>query len=306
MKVKQIIPTIMIAGLLAFAACDYVSNPRNKISTTTGGSTTGGIDPNQGSTERNVLIEDYTGHHCGNCPRGARTVFAAVQASGKEKKAVMISIHSGLFASTGNFGGHPYSTDFRTPAGEAYAAAFDASFNPFFTSNHKNNPPNGLYFAPDEFNIALDSSKVGTPSDFRIDLIPEYNTTTRVLSGKVRVNALKNLTGGTYKLIVLLAEDSIIAAQLDDDHLPSTYVPDYVHRHVLRGAVTDIWGSPIFAVNTTLPAGTKDSLNIGSFSFSVPSAYHEEHCHVIAYIYNADLASPTKYEVYQVEERKIK
>ena len=110
---------------------------------------------------------------------------------------------------------------------------------------------------------------------------------------------------GTYKLMVVLTEDSIVKPQTDYSKPPGQQdVLNYVHRHVLRGALTSTsWGD---SLTTNVAAG--DSIT-KSINYTLPATFpatngiapNENLCYVIAYIYNA-----ATYEVVQVEEQKIK
>ena len=108
---------------------------------------------------------------------------------------------------------------------------------------------------------------------------------------------------GTYKLVVLLTEDSIIAEQVDySKPTGSQFITNYEFNHVLRGAINSTWGDAIF----TTSANLNDSVVKSYTNYIINSNYRAGKCHVVAYVYDADAASPTHYEVYQAEEQKVK
>jgi hypothetical protein len=91
-----------------------------------------------------------------------------------------------------------------------------------------------------------------------------------------------------------LIEDSLIDWQLWYFHSPE-YVPDYVHRHVLRQAVNGSFGPTIAEGNIT--AG---QTVVSGYSFTLNSDYIAEHCKIIAFLYDAN-----GYRVIQVEEADV-
>ena len=56
---------------------------------------------------KKILLEDYTGHKCGNCPRAAEKAEELKEIYGDQ--LIPIAIHAGFFAS--DFGGN-FTTDF--------------------------------------------------------------------------------------------------------------------------------------------------------------------------------------------------
>ena len=82
----------------------------------------------------------------------------------------------------------------------------------------------------------------------------------------------------------------------------SQFVPNYKFDHILRGAINSSWGDAIFASGGL----ANDSVVKSYKSFALKSNYKPYKCHVIAYVYDAAAASPTYYEVLQVEEEKVK
>ena len=291
---------------VSLSACDYVSNPYlpKTITTIDSGYATG-----KGDETRHVLIEDYTGHKCDNCPQAARDLLAQINAKGLTNKAIVIGIHSGSFANTVASGGEQFPTDMRTADGTIYDNTFGISKigNPNFTFNRKINGANGSRaFGSGDFGSGFDTSQVGKPADFRIDMLTTYNASNRTIEGRVKATALKALSGGLYKIIILLIEDSVIAEQLDKHNIPGqNYYPNYVHRHVLRGAINTTWGTPVYLGKTALILN--DTASVAVSGFTVDNKFNDKHCYVVAYIYNANTSVPDKqYEVFQVEERKLK
>jgi hypothetical protein len=281
--------------LFAFYSCDYVSNPYAPQTTGTTG-TTGGA-----AVVRKIFVEDYTGHKCDNCPRAARTAHD-LKDQYYQDNMVIVSIHAGSFAYTTPLAtGEQFPTDMRCPTGNTYYnnTDFSVGFNPFFMVNRKDVPTANNYVSETALSSSFAAANSLAP-DFKMEITNNYTSATRNLNTKVKVTAL-NALSGTYKLVILLTEDSVIAEQLDKYVTPN-YVPNYVHRDVLRGAINSDWGSQVFS--SVISVNAMDSVIVPSFAIN--SAYNENHCAVVAYIYDANSASPRYYEVMQAEEVRIK
>ena len=80
--------------------------------------------------QRNAVLEEWTGIHCGYCPTGHAAVQAAID--NNPGRVVALNIHSGGYAVPG--AGEP---DYRTPEGTIHDAAFPISGYPSSTLNRR-------------------------------------------------------------------------------------------------------------------------------------------------------------------------
>lgn len=291
---------ILAVLALAFQSCDYVGNPHETI--TDGG---GGTDSTVHT--RRVLVEDYTGHKCPNCPQAA--LVAEALDSTYDDKVVIVALHaSGVFATPTTPAGAPagsYLVDYRTAAGNAYNSSTYFNFSAY---------PNGMinrrYYTPSTTTHIIPhtswasevASLLALPAVADLTITNTYNSTTRSLSiNTVSEFVSDTLLSGTYKLIVMITQDSIVDWQENG----TTHVPDYLHMHVLRDNVNGTWGDTL--VTGSFAAHTQVTKN---YVYTLPSAYpttgtntsvcDENHCHVVAFIYNT-----ANYEVIQAAEAKV-
>ncbi len=102
--ISQIVALIVV--IIIIVSCDYVQDANPPIEPTAG--------PVDNTIYKKVLVEDYTGHKCGNCPAAAE-VLTALE-SQYPGKIVPLAIHAGFFAAVSA----AYPTDFRNAAGNAY------------------------------------------------------------------------------------------------------------------------------------------------------------------------------------------
>ena len=78
-------------ALAAVASCDYIDEPfRNP----NGGGSTEANGDTVLQTERAVLVEDFTGHQCKNCPKASK-VLKQLDSLYGSAKVIGLAIHAG-------------------------------------------------------------------------------------------------------------------------------------------------------------------------------------------------------------------
>ncbi|MBC7694255.1 MAG: Omp28 family outer membrane lipoprotein [Burkholderiales bacterium] len=298
---SQIIILLFIIGMIV--SCDFVqdANPPLEPTTSAGPATNTYISDsttNSDPTLRKALVEDYTGHKCGNCPTAADVLKSLeVQYPGK---IVPLAIHAGFFA---NINTTTYPTDFRNTAGNTYDTKFGIS-----TAGNPNGLVNRVGYGSGGFIKAYStwggevSTQISQVPKFQLLIKYKYDVGSLKLDADVKIKSLAN-NSGSYKVVLLLTEDSIIAEQLDY-RLPSgsQLISNYEFSHVLRGAINSEWGSSAFTAGAALNGAETVSIS----NYQINTSYKRAKCHILAYIYDSDPASPTYYEVLQVEELKLK
>jgi hypothetical protein len=280
---------LVIASLaLAAVGCDQIEPPyRSGTKVDTSG---------QGNkTVQKVLIEDFTGYRCGNCPA------AADIAKQLEKiypgRVYVLAIHSGqTFAAPR---GSLYKRDFRTPEGEEL-------FNTFLGAT--GGQPNGMInratagaskiISPGGWGNELTTQLAKEPAA-KITVETAFSNTDSLLTVTVNITYLK--TGNPeHHLALYLSEDSILHPQVDyrlsaqgkdDDDT------NYVHMHMLRASIGQFgtWGESIGeqAANASLK-------KTYTLSFK-GKAWKPEHCHALAILHDKKAG-----DIIQVEQAHVK
>jgi len=204
----------------------------------------------------------------------------------------LISIHAGELAEPDPYG--TWSYDFRTNTGDSIYKDFKiGDAIPKGLISRTNWGTTNFVLDPGNWGSRIETIKNDIPKA-SIKIINIYEQTVRNLNSIILYKALTDLTG-TYKLCVYLTEDSIIKPQ----KIPSGTNNSYPHRHVLRGALNSTWGDIIFSGNT--PANETDMESYSMTLKSGTDAWNENHCYVVAFIYDA-----ATYEIIQVEEKRVK
>lgn len=290
---------IIIIYIIATATgCDKIEGPYSDVNTnpvvvdTTDTITNTIYDTISGTIydlQRNVLLEDYTGHKCQGCPAAhdeAGTIQSVIG-----KKLSIIAVHVGYWANTNPSGSFTYDFETQT-AVELYPDMLPGS-QPFPTGtvNRAMNGSNRVVNYPD-WGAKVDEL-LQPAADASMRVVTSFNATTRVITADVRTTFLDNLTGD-YSLAVYFTEDSIVNWQAFPS--PQGNNPDYLHRHVLRGALTTTYGN-VVATNPVYA----QQINTNFVGSPIAADIDLSHVHVLAILTN----TATK-EVVQVEEVQLR
>ncbi len=241
---------------------------------------------------RKVLVEDYTGHRCGECPRAAEIASSLINTY--DEQVVVVAVHVGGFAEPQNFVDSSYAADYRTTVGNELNSFFgnDASGLPNGMVNRK--PQSGSPILSYNSWTSVVTSELALAPQADIYIKPQYDEDNATACADVKVEFLSDLSG-EYKLCVFLTEDSIISWQKDYSLNPSN-VPDYVHRHMLCASFNGTWGELVGA--TPISNGSSD---IKRYSLALNSAWKADHLHVVAFVYNA-----SSNEIIQAQEVSLR
>lgn len=266
MKNVPFIAVLVFVGILA--SCDRVENPvvvsasrlnwdlfPDGDSTDYDWPTTPWAQNN--NTFQNVLIEDYTGHTCTNCPAAA--IIAKDIEDANPGRVFVASVH----ASTSGGFQEPrlpeFSTDFRTGAGNEYANTLGIIFNPAGTINRVLDGSNYYHFS-NTWDNATTAELSNTPKA-NLQLQYNYFPSTRGLFIHTETEALEALSG-QFNLVIYLVRNTVVAPQEE----PGNTVEEYDHHSVLTDNVNGTWGTTVFDGS----AAQGDKV-YNDFSYAVPN-----------------------------------
>jgi hypothetical protein len=284
---KKIISILALFALAAFVfqACDKIEEPYLRNS--------GGHEPGDTTViaVRKVLLEDYTGHKCVNCP-GAGFVAHDLKEQ-YEEQLVVVAVHAGFFAQPNSSG--LYTADFRTDAGNEYFDFFQIIANPNGMVNRVGEGQDRV-LGETQWPSAVGAEVAKEPVS-TIEITGDYNEGTKVLSTSLTIKFLSNLPG-KYRVCAMITEDSIIAPQMNNDPSigPSPDWEDFVHMHMLRGNINGTWGNSI--TDETIISGAEYTVECANYAFS--DTWDDQHCNIVAFVFNEET-----FEVIQAEEVKL-
>lgn len=209
-----------LLALLLLVGCDAVERPDRWRE-----------DPAPIVPRRNVLLVDFTGQRCSNCPAAA-DLLRSLTAGPAGARIIAVSVHGGALA---------LSTD-ASPRGlagpDARRLTDEARVNSW-PQGTVDRPVGGTLLRPSAWNAAL-AERLALAADAdaaaQQSLVADAHVAlaTRTLSYTLRPRHLTDAAGQadaeTY-LHLWLVEDSITAPQTLAD---GTERADYLHRHVLR------------------------------------------------------------------------
>ena len=275
---------LVLAAFLAIAlvGCDIVDNPIQE-----GG---GGPIDTTDNIKQNVLLEDYTGHLCGNCPEAADVAHDIQKLYGKDR-VVVIGVHSGPFARVSM---PDYPTDWKSPEGIQLDASFGISRagNPNGLVNRSER--NGKFilsqndWAPAVTSLLTNEPVMGISADV------SWDEGSRTVTANVDLTYIKNGALDHY-LCGYVIENGLIGDQLDYRVSPS-HVEDFEFEHVLRASMNGTWGEPVST--DALPAAGQTIEKQLSYTFPSDKDWKPENCELVFFVHRHQ--NPDTKEVVQV------
>lgn len=287
---------IIYAVIIFFSisACDdidngIITNFGKEISSNTPTDTTSAEDTIEVRV-RKVLVEDFTGHQCPNCPKAAVEIKNLEALYGE--KVVPMALHvSTIFAEPVP---PTFPADYRTSEGNEIDDFFNISAAglPKGMINRRGYPTNNI--SPYLSWSSEVSNIINTPLDAWISMKNTYNESLNKVTTDLKID-FENTINDEVKLCVFLIQDSIISPQKDVS-ASGGKILDYVHMHMLRKGLTPAFGDLIATnPNTGTPEVKK------SYSLVLQPDWKAEHCKIIAYIYKV-----SNYEIIQAQEKHVK
>jgi hypothetical protein len=259
---KTSIITIMAALLIALVGCDKIDpdNTLKPVNPTGGGDVEGG--------NKTVLIKDFTGARCVNCPAAAETAHALQHQLGEDRVFVM-SVHAGGLAQpAGQF------PDFLTEEGTAWYNNHDS--NPLFSvDNVSLTDGNTLYVDQIDAPVA---AALAEEQSFEIEPTVAFDETSRDLTVNVSLVSLVQQSG-QFNVTVCLVEDNIIGWQITPEGINREYVFRNVFRGTLNGANGEMVSDGDLAPQAELACSCTGTLS---------PDFNADECYVLAYVSGAN------------------
>lgn len=211
---------------------------------------------------RTVLIEDFTGQQCPNCPT-ATDIIHELQEEYGDTSIIAVGIHSGP---TG-FKGHGNYIGLATDLGDLYYYHYGVSYQPCGMINR-----HGLVNY-DTWR-SLVRSALEEKATLDLDLTCNYDEAD---NNRVDIDIDAYGTDGTTtgRLQLWVLEDSITAVQI----MPTGATElNYVHNHVLRDAPNGEWGNEF-----TIAEGEKKRVH---HEYRLNTAWKARNISIVAFVYN--------------------
>jgi hypothetical protein len=214
------------------------------------------------TANRAVLIEDFTGQQCVNCPTAADTIHSLQQRYG-DSVVIAVAIHGGAMSVKPN-PAKPKVVGLATDLGDYYHNHWKVETWPMGMVSRGN----VSRFAEWEAQVREEIQKKAPVN---------LSATFTDKDGKVTVETTyMGAIGHTdAKLQVWVVEDSITAIQKMPD---GSYNSQYIHRHVFRGAVNGDWGTDI-----SIDEGEKKT---DKFDVTIDDTWNRKQLSAVVFVYN--------------------
>lgn len=236
----------LLALLPLLAACDHIGSGDELIYVP------------QPPAKRVVLLEDYTGQMCVNCPKGSEVIESLLEAY--PDNLIAVGIHGGPLG----FKGNSRTLGLATELGDEYYNHWKLEYQPVGLVNRHGAVNYTGWIEAVEAELLKDSYvEMALSAELQDDQIQI-------------VVSEQSLRGGYHgKVQVWVLEDGITAPQKMPDGSTN---PVYVHQHVLRAAVNGLWG---------------DDLQVGegmtkeqTYQATVDASWNKANLSVVAFVYN--------------------
>lgn len=182
-------------------------------------------------TKKNVLIEDFTGIYCPNCPSGHQMMEDLMY--NHPGKINCMSIHWGSYARP-----HASDPDFRTEDGTVIADFFSPGFFPSGVVNRQEYEGEIVLGRGDWGTAARYVTHEDAPVNIYAHSI--YNKVSNTVEVDVELCYTSEVAPSSSSLNIALTQSNIMAVQ-EGPGITGLYQ----HNHVLRDYITPVWGDAI-------------------------------------------------------------
>lgn len=257
--------------------------------------------------ERYVLMEEYTGHVCANCPGAAKEIQRIINNFYGEK-FIPVSIHAteSFAAPKPNYPNAPegsFLTDHR-----ADPESYDYEAESFFGATL--GLPRGIVcrtatgLTQDKWRQAAEDI-FNNPGETisNINITNFYDDSSKTYQVRIIIEWLVDYdlswlatNSSSLYLSIFLTEDNVVDWQLDNESTPP-YIENYIHRHMFREAINGSFGEELDLAD----AGEVTTLTYTRNFDPDQIGIDPENSNIIAFIYK----SKPEWEVLQVNEAHL-
>lgn len=236
---------------------------------------------------RKVLIEEFTGVGCVNCPAGSKEIENLL--ARYPNNLIAISIHAGFFSK-------PYTNsvyDFRTDDADDLVGTYfggEPFAYPSATINRQKTNTGSFYVTLQSW-PGLIQEEIDEDVQVSLAMDHTYNEGSREMSLTVTIDPEETISND-LRISVLVTESGVVDYQLLPD--PDGWTSDYKHKHILREIITPFDGD-IVSGQELIPGAPVER----TFTYTLPTDWNAEECTVVALVHKN---TPTSKEVLNAEE----
>ena len=218
--------------------------------------------------KKNVLIEDFTGQRCSNCPLAAEEL-KSIQAAFGPEHVIAVAIHGGAL---GVSEADRPTIGLANEQGEQLYTHWGVTDQPIGLVDRTE----GLQSFTNWFGLAVKRLIMEPKAELTLQQ-PDYDPATRTLNLQVAATSRENLEA---RLQLWLTESNLVRLQTMPAEWGGGNNKEYVHNHVFRTAVNDLMGDEL-----PLQAGQPHTLG---YTCTLNEGWLPENMAVLAILYNED------------------
>ena len=234
---------IFLAAIPFFISCDNIGEDERYI-------TVEGV-----KAERRVLLQEFTGQRCVNCPAAHQVIEKLEEQYGED--LIVVSIHAGQF-------GIKAPAGLMQVEGDEYASRWNVTTYPCGVIDMT-----GGVLNSDSWATAI-RNDLEKPTDLEID-IEAYVIDNNSINITTNMAASESVAGS---MILWVVENGIVTLQLDGEVTRT----DYVHNNVFRACVNGVWGQPV-------KIAPREEFTVNS-SIAIDSKWNLDNIYIVGYVYN--------------------
>lgn len=258
---KYLYPLLLLP---LFASCDQVDkNDRY-------------IEVEEIQVTRRVLLEEFTGQRCVNCPAAHAVIEKLEEQYGDD--LIVVSIHAGSFGIKSPYG-------LMQEEGDAYASRWDVTTYPSGVVDRT-----GGVLNSDTWATAI-RTEAGKDTDLGIELDAELSSDGKTIYVSTSLLCSENLDASLQLWVV---ENGIVTLQIDGEET----LTDYVHNNVFRACVNGLWGQEI-SLSANLSQKFDNSIEVFSDPNYPTASWNTDKLYIVGFVYDNN-------GVIQVNKTKVK
>lgn len=262
---KKIFLFSTIVASMALVSCDNIA-PDDRY-----------IEVEVNKSEKVVLLEDYTGMQCVNCPEAASIIDNIHHTFGENFIAVGLHPASGPYQKPMPIAqGSKELLDLSSADADAYYKKY--SVKAFPTAMIDRSSFDGLKLLDNKDKWAAyvnQQMTVATPVNLSMESIYDAATRTVTLATDIEFS---EAVGETLYLQLWVIENGIIGPQVTTKGLDY----QYVHNHVLRSAINGTWGQSLGA-----SFNANQRLETITTTYTLNEAWNADNCEIVGFVYRA-------------------
>lgn len=274
---KKILYMALATAFIGLASCNddfegsnrFKDNPNPPVIDTTG-------------YVKRVLVEDFTGQNCINCPDAAQ-MLAQLKEETYGDRMVLVAMHAG---------GLSLGTPLHNDVAQTYMTALGMGANNPAISIDRAYSDDGVY--ANWPNPIASRAAASTPCEVRQFVSMDGERTVSVLAQVSFSSAVSDSIGVQHWLV----QDSIIDYQVthnDTDGTPDGVDYNYVHNHVFRSCLyDDIWGVSLPTTDDGGYLAGQSYMAPATPGYTIPDDWDMDNLSIVSFVfrYSTDESNP--------------